>query len=150
MKLQKVILLEDVPKLGKKWDVVKVKQGFARNFLFSKNLALDAGQQGLKRIEELKKQYNKKQEKLLRECEEKSRHLEGKSVTVSVEAKDDDTLYGSITPSTVKKYLESEEIMVDKGDILIEEPIKKLGVYEIQIRLHPEVFSTIKLWVVRK
>lgn len=150
MKLQKVILLEDVPKLGKKWDVVQVKHGFARNYLFSKSLALDAHQQNLIRIEELKKQYNKNQEKVLREAEEKARTMEGKSVTVSVEAKDDDTLYGSITIAAVKKYLESEEIVVDKNDILIEEPIKKLGVYEIQIRLHSEVFSTVKLWVVRK
>ncbi len=76
--------------------------------------------------------------------------LTGTSVTIPVEVGEDEKLFGSVTSMDIAKGLNEEGVEIDKRDILLEDPIKKLGVYDIQIRVHPETTATIKVWVVKK
>ncbi|MDD5356105.1 MAG: 50S ribosomal protein L9 [Candidatus Omnitrophica bacterium] len=145
----KVILRKDVDNIGKCGQVISVKDGFARNFLLPKGLALAATNDGIKQIEIEKKktEHNKKIEKS--KAEELSEKLKGLSVTISAEAKDD-VLYGSVTSADIAQALKEEDIEIEKQNILLEQPLKNLGIYEIEVRLHPEVNTKIKVWVVKK
>ncbi|MDD5292352.1 MAG: 50S ribosomal protein L9, partial [Candidatus Omnitrophica bacterium] len=91
--------------------------------------------------------HNKKIEKS--KAEELSEKLKGLSVTISAEAKDD-VLYGSVTSADIAQALKEEDIEIEKQNILLEQPLKNLGIYEIEVRLHPEVNTKIKVWVVKK
>lgn len=144
----KVVLRQDIDKVGKRGDTVSVKDGFARNFLLPKGLALFATKDNLKKVEQekVKLEQNKQIEK--NKAKGLAEKLHGFSCTIAVEAQDDN-LYGSITAAEIAKALEDEQIKIDKNDILLEEPIKKLGIYEVEIRLHPEVTTKIKVWVVK-
>jgi len=144
----KVILRKKIDKLGKDRDIVFVKDGFARNFLLPKGLALIATKDNINKIEQEKRklEHNKEIEK--NKAKELADKLQGFSCTITVEAKDDN-LYGSITAVEISKALKDEQLNIDKTDILLEEPIEKLGIYEVEVRLHPEVTIKIKVWVVK-
>ncbi|MCA9393186.1 MAG: 50S ribosomal protein L9 [Candidatus Omnitrophica bacterium] len=146
----KVILRQDVRNLGRVGDVVKVKDGYARNMLLPKDMAYLATPANLKRIEKQKKlhaeQYAKKKEESLELAEKMAKA----SYTVSVEANEQEKLYGSIHEGDVVKALEAEGFTVDKKDIAFEQPIEELGIFEVGVTLHPEVTAKIRLWVTRK
>ena len=146
----RVILFKDIENLGKTGDVIDVKRGFAQNFLIRKGLALEAIPENLKKIEQEKKRREKIEEKERKAAEDLSLKLKGVSLTIPVEAKDDGSLYGSVSPSQICEALEGEGIKVEKKSLLLENPIKSLGIYEIPVRLHPEVETKIKVWVVKK
>ncbi|MFC1620908.1 50S ribosomal protein L9 [Candidatus Omnitrophota bacterium] len=146
----KVILIEDVKKLGSMGEVVQVKEGYARNFLFPKNLAKSATGSNQKIIDEIKKkkiQVLAKEKKVAEELKEK---LSQVSCTIPVEAGDDDRLFGSVTTQDISKAFEDAGVSLDKRKIILEEPIKKLGVYHITVKIHPEVTGAVKVWVVKK
>ena len=144
----KVILRKNIDKLGKDRDIVIVKDGFARNFLLPKGLALIATKDNINKIEQEKRKLEHNREIEKNKAKELADKLQGFSCTITVEAKDDN-LYGSITAVEISKALEDEQLSIDKADILLEEPIEKLGIYEIEVRLHPEVTTKIKVWVVK-
>lgn len=146
----KVILIEDVQKLGSMGDVVQVKDGYARNFLFPKRLAKPATASNLNIIEEIKKKKLlaiTKEKKMAAELREK---LSLASCTIPVEAGDDDRLFGSVTAQDIAHSFEEEGFSIDKRKIVLEEPIRKLGVYHVSVRLHAEVTAEVKVWVVKK
>lgn len=145
----KVILRKDVDKIGKCGQVISVKDGFARNFLLPKGLAFAATEDGVKQIEIEKKkaEHNKKIEK--NKAEELSEKLKGLSITISAEAKDD-VLYGSVTPADIAEALKEEDVEIEKQNIILEQPLRNLGIYEVEVKLHPEVSAKIKVWVVKK
>ena len=144
----KVILRKNIDKLGKDRDIVIVKDGFARNFLLPKGLALIATKDNINKIEQEKRKLEHNREIEKNKAKELADKLQGFSCTITAEAKDD-LLYGSITAVEISKALEDEQLNIDKTDILLEEPIKKLGIYEVEVRLHPEVSTKIKVWVVK-
>ncbi|MBU4458040.1 MAG: 50S ribosomal protein L9 [Candidatus Omnitrophica bacterium] len=146
----KVILIEDVKKLGSMGEIVQVKDGYARNFLFPKNLARPATESNLNIIEEIKRKKEAaivKEKKLAEELRDK---LSLVSCTLAVEAGDDDRLFGSITAQDIANSFEEEGFSIDKRKFILEEPIKKLGVYHVSVKLHPEVSGDVKVWVVKK
>ena len=146
----KVILIEDVKSVGLMGDILDVKDGYARNFLFPKNLARLALDSNLKIIEGIKKKkaLNAAKEKKIAEVlREKISVL---SCTIAVEAGEDDKLFGSVTSHDISLAFEAEGFSIDKRQINLEEPIKKLGVYNIAVKLHPEVTAEVKVWVVKK
>ncbi len=146
----KIILLEDIKKLGSKGTVVEVKEGFARNYLIPQAKALEATQKNLsllKRKEEREKKLREKEKKKALELAEKISKL---SLTLPCPAKDNEELFGSVTPQMIVSSLKEEGYEVSKDAILLEESIKKLGIYKIKVKLHPEVISEFKLWVVKK
>lgn len=146
----KVILKERVEKLGEPWTIVNVKDGFARNFLFPRHLAIEATKGNLKAIEEVKRSGLALKEKEKQRAQELAKKLENASFTLALEANVDDRLYGSVDAQVVAEFLSGEGYPMDKKDILLDEPIKSLGVYHIDIQLHPEVTAKIKMWIVKK
>ena len=145
-----VILSKDVQNLGKMGDVVKVKDGYARNFLIPQKMAYGATPTNLKRIEQQKKQIQLKMEQEKQEAEALAEKLNKVSCTVTVEVNDLDKLYGAVGETDIVKALEVEGFTVDKKDIIVENPIEELGIFEVGIRIHPEVIAKIRLWVTKK
>jgi large subunit ribosomal protein L9 len=145
-----VILLQDVESLGKQGDLIKVKDGYARNFLFPRKMAALSTPESLKMIEQTKKKKAKEDEKMKAEAEEIAKKINALSCTISVEAGVEDKIFGTVTPEMIKNMLRQENITVDKKDVIIEEPIKKLGVYQIKIKLMHGVEATLRVWVVKK
>lgn len=146
----KIILKQRVEKVGGAWDVVNVKDGFARNFLFPRNLAMEANRGNLKIRETLQASRVALLEKERAEAEGLAGKLQEASFTLAREANTDDKLYGSVDAQELAKLLQDEGYTVDKKDILLDEPLKSLGVYNVSVRLHPEVLAKIKVWIVKK
>ncbi|OGX31659.1 MAG: 50S ribosomal protein L9 [Omnitrophica WOR_2 bacterium RIFCSPLOWO2_12_FULL_46_30] len=146
----KVILKQKVEKLGDAWDTVNVKDGYARNFLFPMGLALEATKASLKMREDSRAKNAALQEKDKFQAQETAKKLQNASLTLSMEATPEDKLYGSVDAEELVKFLKSEGYDIDKKDILLDEPIRSLGVYNIDIKLHPEVTAKIKVWIVKK
>ncbi len=145
-----VILSQDVPKLGKIGDVVKVKEGYARNFLIPRKLAAVATPGNLKRIEQLEKKRKVENEHQKAEAQQLAEKLNKLSCTVNVEVNDLEKLYGAVSEPDIIKALEAEGYAVEKRQIIIEKPIEELGIFEVGIKLHPEVTAKIRLWVTKK
>ena len=145
-----VILKQDVVKLGKLGDLVKVKDGFAHNFLIPKKLAVPVTSSNLKRLEQEKQRKSVAQEKLKKEALLLKEKLAGLSLTIAALVQEDEKLYGSIASHDIALALKEEGLEIDKNIILLSEPIKALGIYEVDVKLHPEVSAKVKVWIVKK
>ena len=145
-----VILSKDVDALGKVGEVVKVKEGFARNYLLPRKLAYVATPANLKRIEQQEKGRRLRCEQEKQEAEAMAEKFNKISCTLSVEVNDLDKLYGAVTETDIAKALEAEGLTVDKKSIIIDQPIEELGIFEVGIKLHPSVTAKIRLWVTKK
>lgn len=146
----KVILCQTIDRLGKPGDCVNVKEGYARNYLFPKKLALEATPGNIKSLESVKKQQALEEENKLKEAKALSEKIGALSITISAKAGEEEKLFGAVTSDMVSKALTSEGISIDKKDIIIDDPIKKLGVYQIGVKLHPEVKATLRVWIVKE
>lgn len=145
----KVILVQDVKNLGKKGDVVNVADGYARNFLFPRNLAIEASPGNIARLEQEKKAMENKKEKEKREAVELAKKIEKCTVTLKVKTGEQGKLYGSINTKDIAEGLKSQfNIDIDKRKIVLKEPIKSLGSYEVEVKIHPEVDAKFKLRVI--
>ena len=146
-----VILRQDVDKFGKTGSVIKVKRGFARNFLFPRNLAIPATSTNIKKIEQEAKRVVSLRQREKDEALNLSNRLNGISITIPVAAHDEDRLYGSISAADIIEALNQEAISeVEKEAVILDSPIESIGVYDVMIKLHPEVSAKIKVWVVKK
>lgn len=145
-----VILQEDVKSLGKAGEVVAVKEGYARNFLLPQGKAIPADVQNLKALEHHKKALSGRQAKLKKQREELAQKIQGLSLTIRRKAGEGDKLFGSVGSKDIADALRAENIFIDKREIHLPEPIRQLGIFEIPVRLHPEVTATVKVWVVKE
>lgn len=145
-----VILRQDVTRLGKAGSVIKVKDGFARNYLIPNGLAMSSCSASLKILEQDKQKKSLALEKAKQEASDLFQKLSGLSLTISALATEDDKLYGSISSLEISRALSEEGFAIDKNSIILEEPINALGVYQALVKLHPEVSGKIKVWVVKK
>ena len=145
----KVILREDLSKLGKAGDVIEVKNGYARNYLIPRNLAVKAEAGQMKRLEHEKKVLHDKQEKHLKEARALADKISSTSCTISVQVGEEDKLFGSVTALDIVESLSKEGVTIDKKDVHLEEPIKSLGVFTVPVKLKPEVEAKLKVWVVK-
>lgn len=143
-----VILLKDVPNLGLKGEKKHVKDGFARNYLIPKGLALPFSSENLRRFKsefELKKSYEiKKEEDAIRLKQE----LSTMTFTIKRKVGKDGKLFGAITSKDIADILKENKFEIDKKDIILKEPIKSKGIYDINIKIYKEIHATVKLWVV--
>jgi len=146
----KVILSKDVDKLGKIGDVVTVKEGFARNFLMPQKKAYLATSENLKKIEYEKAKREAVAKAAKAKAQEFADKLSGLSVTVNVEVNDIDKLYGAISEAEVVAALKEEGHEIDKKNIIFEKPIEELGIFEVGIKVHPEVIAKIRVWITKK
>lgn len=145
-----VILNRDVDRLGKAGDILKVKDGFARNFLIPNELAVPLTPRNLKKLEEEKQKKILQLEKAKKEAEQLSKKLAGLSLTIPVLAQDEEKLYGSVAAQDIAASLSEEGFNINEDSIVLDEPIKSLGIYGVTVKLHPEVSTKIKIWVVKK
>jgi large subunit ribosomal protein L9 len=146
----KIILKEDVEKLGKCGEVKEVKEGFARNFLLPRNLAVVANLSNLSSIEDIKRQKTSREQKLQKESEKLRDKLEQISCTAEVLVGEEDKVFGSVTSADIAKLLMDKGFVVDKRAVMLEEPLKALGVYTVPVKIHPEVTANLKVWVVKQ
>ncbi|MFH1640862.1 MAG: 50S ribosomal protein L9 [Candidatus Omnitrophota bacterium] len=145
-----VILNKDINRLGKAGQVVEVKDGFARNFLIPNGLAILKTQANLNKLQQEKEKKSLGLEKAKKQAEELKARLANLSLTIPVLIQEEDRLYGSITPVELESTLKEEGFDIDKNSIILDEPIKSLGIYEVAVKLHPEVLAKIKVWIVKK
>jgi large subunit ribosomal protein L9 len=146
----KVILRQNYDSLGQVGDLVEVKEGFARNYLIPRKIAYVALKGNILALEEEKKNIVKKKQQEIHSAEILASEIEKVSVTIPVQVGEEDKIFGSVTTQMIADALKEKGYDIDKRKIDIEEPIKSLGIYGISIKLHPNVSSNVKVWVVRE
>jgi large subunit ribosomal protein L9 len=145
-----VLLVKDRERLGREGDLVTVADGYARNFLIPKGFAIAASDKTVKLQEKIRADRLAREARERQEFEELAARLSNVSLTTAVKVGEDEQLYGSVSAQDIAALLEQEGFQIDRKKVLLEAPLKALGVYAIEIRLHPEVTATIKLWVVKE
>lgn len=144
-----VVLTEDLPNVGKSGELVKVRPGYARNFLVPRGLAISATQENVARIEHEKKVAEARSAKLLREAQELSQKLSSVKLTISRPVGENDRLYGSVTTRDIEEALKSQGFSVDRRRIDTE-PLKALGTFQVPVRLATSVTANIEVTVAAK
>jgi large subunit ribosomal protein L9 len=142
-----VILNEDVPNLGRTGDVVKVRPGFARNYLFPRHLAVEANPKSLHAFEHHKRIALAKREVQKGEASELKRKLEALTISIGAHAGEEGKLFGSVTNIDIERALREKGFSVERRKIHLAEPIKQLGEFTVPVRLQPEVEASLKVQV---
>jgi large subunit ribosomal protein L9 len=145
-----VLLRRDVEKLGKIGDVVEVKEGYARNYLLPRGFAMPVTAANLARIEKEKKVEAQRREEVRQQLGDLAKKLEAASFTVTSKANEDGALFGSVNAEAIAAAMVQEGYAVDAKMIDLPQPIKQLGVYDLKVRLSPELEVVCKLWVVNE
>lgn len=145
-----VILREDVEKLGSRGELVKVANGYARNFLLPRRLAVAATDANRKIVEQERQAHLRKEAKLKGESEDLAKLLTGVSVTIAQKAGENDQLFGSVTSKDVADALAAKNFTIDRRKVQLDEPIKQLGEFKVPVRLHREVTAEVTVHVVRE
>jgi len=143
----KVILSQDVKGLGKKGEQKEVAEGYARNFLLPRRLAVEATTANVRQQEELNQRRADRLAKERADAEALQRQLEGLQLEVSVRAGEGGRLFGSVTTGDIARALENEGFRLDKRKIELTEPIKSLGRFRVKVRLQAEVSAALEIWV---
>ena len=146
----KVILRKNFEQLGQIGDVVEVKEGYALNYLIPRQIAYQANNGNIRALEEEKKQLVKKEAKYLDDAQKLASELENVSITIPVKVGEEDKIFGSVTSQMITDSLKEKGYEIDKRKIEISEPIKSLGIYSINVKLHSSVTAVVKTWVVRE
>lgn len=146
----KIILRQDLPSLGKKGAVVKVAEGHGRNYLIPRQMAYLATPANLRRWEEENKFTETRGQKEEVEAKELAGRIGALSCTITKKVGENEMLYGSVTNADIAAALKGEGLNIDRRKILLEGPVKKLGIYSVPIRLHPQVTAELRVWVVKE
>ncbi|GAF66381.1 50S ribosomal protein L9 [Bacillus sp. TS-2] len=146
----KVIFLSDVKGKGKKGEVKSVSEGYARNFLFPKNLAVEATNSNVKGLEAQKKSVKKKEQEVLEEANQYKEKLESADVKITAKSGDGGRLFGAVSTKQIAETLADMGLKVDKRKIQLDDPIRSLGYTNVPIKIHPEVVATVKVHVVEQ
>lgn len=143
-----VILLENIPSLGKTGDIVQVTVGYGRNFLIPKKLAMEATPQNIRLWEQRREVFLQKKDKELIQAREEAQRIESMAFTLRRTAGESEKLFGSVTSLDLQKALQKQGIVVDRKKIILPHPLKKLGSFSISIKLHPEVTAQMNIQIV--
>lgn len=146
----KIILRQDHEKLGKIGDIIDVKDGYARNYLIPRKFGYEATPGNMKSLEEEKKQSVLREGKEVTRARKLAADLEKVSITLKMKVGEDERLFGAVTGQMIADALTEKGFTLDKRIIETEEPIKALGIYSVNLKLHPTVETKIKVWVVRE
>ena len=147
--MKKVILQEDIETLGHAGQIVRVREGYARNYLLPRKLAILANDNNLKQFEHQKKITQDKMKKIVADAKTLAEKIESVSCTISRKAGEEDKLFGSVTNKDIVEALLHEGIDLDRKQIQLSEPIKILGVFTVPIKVHQDVTANLKLWIVK-
>lgn len=145
-----VILLEDIPSLGKVGDLVKVSDGYGRNFLIPKKKAVFATDKNIKALQHEKARVQQRLVKMKKDAAKMAQEIEHLSCTFVKNVGESGKLFGSVTSMEIETFLKENGMEVDRRKILLEEPIKSLGMHTVPIKLQPEVTAHLKVWVVQE
>jgi len=145
-----VILQEDISTLGKAGEIVKVRDGYARNYLFPQKKAVLADRSNVKQLEHHKKAIASRQSKVIKAANEVKAKLEGFAVNLMKDAGEEGKLFGSVTSMEIVEQLKQAGFAIDKKMVQMEEPIRALGDFEVPVRLYTDVVATVKVSVVKK
>ncbi|MGA2507790.1 MAG: 50S ribosomal protein L9 [Chitinispirillaceae bacterium] len=145
-----IVLTKDFQDLGKAMDVLKVKDGFARNFLIPAGIAVPATEGNRKRVAEAKRIAELGEEKRLKEARQRAKKIEQVPCTIPVKVGEEDRIFGSVTAQEIAGFLQKEGFDIEKNNIELEEPIKQLGVYTVTVVLYKDVSAKLKVWVVKE
>ncbi|MBO8168640.1 MAG: 50S ribosomal protein L9 [Thermoanaerobacteraceae bacterium] len=144
----KVILKQDVKKLGRKGDVVEVSDGYARNFLLPKGLAEEATSGNMKELKKMKKAEQRRYQEEVAAAEQTRERLAASVITIKAKAGDNGKLFGSVTSKDIAEAIKNElGIKIDKRKIELDDPIKSLGSYNLKVKIHPEVHGKVTVKV---
>ncbi len=146
----KVILRKEHEKLGEVGAVVDVKDGYARNYLIPKGVAYPASDGSMRALAEEKKQAERRKAKEMKASEKLAAEIEKVSITLQMKVGEDEKLFGSVTSQMIADSLKEKGFDLDKRTIDLEEPIKALGIYTVNVKLHQSVTGKVKVWVVRE
>ena len=147
----KVILLENIKRIGSIGEVIDVKRGFARNFLIANKKALYASKENIKEVEKIKAELSKKDNEKKKEAKKIFEIINNKKYQFSKRAKDNEELYGSIKPKELSKTIENiDKIEIKPSQIDLSKEINKIGSYEAKINLHAEILAKIHIEVVKE
>ena len=144
-----IILLKDYDGLGESGDVVAVKPGFARNKLIPEGIALRASKRNMAIAEERKMVTKNRQKREEASNEAILKKLSKTEITIEAQVGDEDKMFGSVTVLDIHKSLEEKGVIVDRNTILLDEPIKALGIYHVPVRVAPELTGDIKIYVIK-
>jgi large subunit ribosomal protein L9 len=145
----KLLLQRNVDKLGKIGDIVKVADGYGRNYLLPYGLAVELTKDNLNRFESVKRKLIALEQETKEKFQLLAKELEKASCTIIANSSEEGHLYGSVTARDIARQLSTDGLEVDPKCIVLDEPIKELGIYKVLIRLHPEVECEAKVWVVK-
>jgi large subunit ribosomal protein L9 len=143
----KVLMKQDVPKIGKKGEILDVKEGYARNFLIPGGLAVEASGGAMKQVEEEKKASDRHKAKEKEEAQELAKKMGLLSISLKHKAGEEGRLFGSITSAEIAEALKQKTFNIDKKKIVLDEPIRLVGEYVVKIKLHPEVSAEVNVTV---
>ncbi len=146
----KVILRQDYEQLGKAGDTIEVKRGFGMNYLIPKKIAYPAKPNYVRMLNEEQRQKLVQQNKQKKYAEQLAKKMESVSVTLAVSVGEGDKMFGSVTNQDIAEALVKQGYDIDRKKIEIAEPIKALGIYSVPIKLHPEIETKIKVWIVKE
>ena len=146
----RIVLREDVDKLGRRGEIVDVAAGYARNFLLPKGKALAATEGNLKVVERERRRYVLTQAKEREEAAAVASRLAGIACTIVRKVGENEQLYGSVTSADIADYLAKEGVVIDKRRILLDEPLKALGIYTVPVKVHADVMGEVRVWVVKE
>ena len=145
----RVILKEDVKDLGQIGSIVDVKNGYGRNYLIPRNLAVEANPKNIKQFEHEKKIILVKAKKVKQTMEDLADQISGLTISIEAKAGEEDKLFGSVTAKDIAEAIAKQGIEIDKRKILLEEPIKRLGSHDVSVKVHHDVTASVKVEVVR-
>ncbi len=145
----RVVLQQDVDNLGSGGEVVRVRPGYARNFLIPRGLALPATQGNLTRVEELKQKATQKTALVLKDAQELKAKLEGTSIKLEKAVGADSKMYGSVTTKEIEDAYGHQGLVIDRRKIELAEPIKTLGLTDVKVKLHAQVVANLRVEVVK-
>ena len=145
-----VILRQDVDKLGRRGDVVKVAEGYGRNFLLPRGLAMQVSEANKAMIAKERKSHELRMAKEKAEFQAVADRINGIRFVAPRKVGENDALYGSVTSGDIADFLKGKGVEIDKRKVQLEEPIKKLGEHEVQVKLHPEVSARLKVLVTKE
>ena len=145
-----VILREEVEKLGRRGEVVKVAAGYARNFLLPKRLAVLANESNRKIVEQEKQAHLRREAKEIGDSQELAKMLSALEITIAQKAGENDQLFGSVTAQDISNALEKQGYLIDRRKVHLDDPIKMLGDFKVSVRLHREVAVELPVHVVRE
>jgi len=143
----RIILLENIEKLGKIGDIVEVADGYARNYLIPGKMALVATKENINLVKHKIELLEKKAKDELEKAKKLAKKLEETSITLTVKAGEGGKIFGAVTNLDIAEALRKKNVVIDKRDILLEEPIQYIGAYVVDVRLHKEVIGKVKVWV---